>query len=146
SAPWAQPNKVPWAAEPCYGFVAESKYRFNEGALMPDEQGSIPVQSGLSRRETLKLVAAVAAFGAAHGVRPADSLAQAKGEGKEEGKGETKADGQGAARGGGEGATKAEGKGATKGEGKGAAKSEGKGDAKGEGKADAKGEGKATGK
>jgi hypothetical protein len=122
------------------------KYLFNEGALMPDEQGSIPEQSGLSRRETLKLVAAVAAFGAALGVRPADSLAQAKGEGKEEGKGETKAEGKGATKGEGKGAVKGEGKGAAKGEGKGAAKGEGKGETKGEGKGETKGEGKATGK
>ena len=89
---------------------------------MPEEKGSIPEQSELSRRETLKLVAAVAAFGAALGVRPAGSFAQAKSEGKGESKGEMKS------------------------EGKGAAKSEGKGAAKGEGKGEMKGEGKATGK
>jgi hypothetical protein len=85
--------------------VAESKYFLNEGALMPDDKGSIPEQSGLSRRETLKLVAAVAAFGAALGVRPANSLAQAKSEGKADAKGD------------GKGAAKSEGKGAAKGEG-----------------------------
>jgi hypothetical protein len=70
---------------------------------MPEEKGSIPEQSELSRRETLKLVAAVAAFGAALGVRPVGSLAQAKSEGKGEsksdGKGETKTEGKGAAKG-----------------------------------------------
>src|SRR5262249_8382679 len=114
------------------------KYLFHEGALMPEEKGSIPEQSGLSRREALKLAAAVAAFGAALGVRPADSIAQAKGEGK----GEAKGEGKGAAKGEGKGAAKGEGKGAAKGEGKGAAKGEGKGESKGE----MKGEGKATGK
>jgi hypothetical protein len=98
------------------------KYLFNEGALMPEEKGSIPEQSGLSRREALKLAAAVAAFGSALGVRPADSIAQAKGEGKEEGKGETKAEGKGAAKG--------EGKGAAKGEGKSGGKAEGKAEGK----------------
>jgi hypothetical protein len=110
------------------------KYLFNQGALMPEEKGSIPEQSELSRRETLKLVAAVAAFGAALGVRPAGSLAQAKSEGKGESKGEMKTEGKGAAKG--------EGKAGAKGEGKAGAKGEGKTDMKGEGK----GEGKATGK
>jgi len=89
---------------------------------MPDNKDTTPEQPGLSRRDTLKLAAAVAAFGAALGVRPASSIAQAKGEGKSDAKGE--------------------GKGDAKGDGKGAAKGEGKGDAKGEGK----GEGKASGK
>ena len=97
---------------------------------MPDQKDTTPEQSGLSRREALKLAAAVAAFGAALGVRPANSIAQAKGEGKGETKGEGKGDGKGAA----------------KGEGKGAAKGEGKGAAKGEGKGEMKGEGKGTGK
>ena len=81
---------------------------------MPDDKGSIPEQSGLSRRETLKLVAAVAAFGAALGVRPANSLAQAKSEGKAD----------------------------AKGDGKGDAKGDGKGDAKGDGKSEGKATGK----
>ena len=93
---------------------------------MPDDKDTTPEQSPVSRRETLKLAAAIAAFGVALGVRPASSIAQAKGEGK--------------------GETKGEGKAETKGEGKGAVKGEGKGDAKVEGKGDAKGEGKAIGK
>ena len=52
---------------------------------MVDNTEPTPEQS-LSRREALKLAAAVAAFGAALGVRPASSIAQ----GKEEGKGEMK--------------------------------------------------------
>jgi hypothetical protein len=92
---------------------------------MADHTDPIPEES-LSRREALKLAAAVAAFGAALGVRPANSFAT----GKEEGKGEMKG----------------EGKGKAKAEGKGKAKGEGKGDAKGMGKAEGKGEGKATGK
>ena len=44
---------------------------------MPDDKDSTPEQSGLSRRETLKLAAAIATFGAALGVRPSNSIAQA---------------------------------------------------------------------
>jgi hypothetical protein len=84
---------------------------------MPAHTDPTPEPS-LSRREALKLAGAIAAFGAALGVRHASSIAQ----GKEEGKGETKT------------------------EGKAKAKGEGKGDAKIEGKADAKAEGKATDK
>ena len=55
-------------------------------------------QEPLTRREALKLAAAVAAFGAALGVRPASSIAQGKTEGKgemkSEGKGEMKAEGK----------------------------------------------------
>src|SRR6266540_401639 len=98
----------------------------DEGAPMPDDKDTTPEQSPVSRRETLKLAAAIAAFGVALGVRPASSIAPGKGEGK--------------------GETKGEGKAGAKGEGKGDAKGEGKGDAKGEGKGDAKGEGKAIGK
>jgi hypothetical protein len=73
---------------------------------MPDQKDTTPEQPGLSRRETLKLAAAVAAFGASLGVRPANSIAQAKTEGKGEGKGETKSEGKGE--------TKSEGKGTGK--------------------------------
>ena len=86
----------------------------------------VPEQAGVTRRDTLKLVGAVAALGAALGIRPVGVIAQGKSEGKGEMKGE--------------------GKGAAKGEGKGAAKGEGKGAAKGEGKAAGKGAGKMEGK
>jgi hypothetical protein len=96
---------------------------------MADHTDSTPEES-LSRREALKLAAAVAAFGAALGVRPANSLAT----GKEEGKGEMKGEGKAKAKG--------EGKAKAKGEGKTGAKGTGKAEGKGE----MKGEGKATGK
>ena len=93
---------------------------------MAEDKDSTPEQSGLSRRETLKLAAAVAAFGAALGVRPASSIAQ----GKTEGKGEMKSEGKGE----GKAAAKAEGKTAAKAEGKSAAKAEGKTEGKASGK------------
>jgi hypothetical protein len=96
---------------------------------MADHTESTPEQS-LSRREALKLAAAVATFGAALGVRPSDSIAA----GKTEGKGEMKGEGKGEMKG--------EGKAKAKGEGKAKAKGEGKGEMKGEGKT----EGKASGK
>jgi hypothetical protein len=93
-------------------------------------------EPSLSRREALKLAAAVAAFGAALGVRPANSIAQ----GKEEGKGEMKTEGKAKAKGEGKAKTKAktEGKAKAKGEGKGEMKTEGKGEMKTEGKASGK--------
>jgi hypothetical protein len=96
---------------------------------MPEHTDPTPEQS-LSRREALKLAGAIAALGAALGVRPASSIAQGKEEGKTEGKAKAKT----------------EGKAKAKTEGKAKAKGEGKGDAKAEGKAETKGEGKATGK
>jgi hypothetical protein len=98
---------------------------------MAEHTESTPEQS-LSRREALKLAAAVAAFGAALGVRPSHSVAT----GKAEGKGEMKGEGKGEMKG--EGKAKAKGKG----EGKAKAKGEGKGEMKAEGKS----EGKASGK
>ena len=86
----------------------------------------VPEQSGVTRRDTLKLVAAVASLGVALGYRPASSIAQGKEEGKTEGKAAAKTEGKGAAKGEGKGAAKGAGKGAAKGEGKGAAKAEGK--------------------
>ena len=97
--------------------------------VMSDHE--VPEQSGITRRETLKLVAAVASLGAALGMRPTDSIAQGKEEGKAEGKADGKADGKGEGK-----AKKGEGK-AKKGEGK--AK---KGESKEEGKAEEKAEGK----
>src|SRR5437879_1484854 len=97
-----------------------------EGA-MTEQNEQFPEQAGISRRDTLKLAAAVAAFGVAMGVRPADTIAQGKGEGKAEGK----SDG------------KAEGKAGGKAEGKAGGKAEGKAGGKGEGKAGGKGAGKA---
>ena len=61
---------------------------------MTDRNEQSPEQAGLSRRDTLKLAAAIAAFGVAMGVRPADSIAQGKTEGKTEGKADGKADGK----------------------------------------------------
>ena len=86
------------------------------------------LEQSLSRRETLKLAAAVAAFGTALGVRPSDSVAT----GKAEGKGEMKSEGKGEMKG--EGKAKAKGKGKAKGEGKGEMKGEGKGEGKASGK------------
>ena len=43
---------------------------------MTDRDEQSPEQAGVSRRDTLKLAAAIAAFGVAMGVRPADSIAQ----------------------------------------------------------------------
>jgi len=57
---------------------------------MTDRNEQSPEQAGISRRDTFKLVAAIAAFGVAMGVRPADSIAQGKTEGKSEGKAEGK--------------------------------------------------------
>src|SRR5262245_31763792 len=107
-----------------------------------NEQSSNPEQPGLTRRETLKLAAAVAAFGAAMGYRPADSIAQ----GKTEGKGDAKAEGKADAKSEGKAGAKGEGKAGAKGEGKAGAKGEGKAGAKGEAKGEAKSEGKAGGK
>ena len=53
---------------------------------MTDRNEQSPEQAGISRRDTLKLAAAIAAFGVAMGVRPAASIAQGKTEGKTEGK------------------------------------------------------------
>ena len=96
---------------------------------MPAHTDPTPEES-LSRREALKLAGAIAAFGAALGVRPASSIAQGKEEGKMDGKTEGKAK------------AKTEGKAKAKTEGKAKAKTEGKGETKAEGKT----EGKATGK
>jgi hypothetical protein len=88
----------------------------------PDDNS---VQTGVSRRNTLVLAAAVAALGVALGIR-SHVFAQGKGEGKLEAKGEGKR----------------EGKGEGKREGTGEGKFEGKGEGKGEGKFEGKGEGK----
>jgi flagellar biosynthesis/type III secretory pathway protein FliH len=80
---------------------------------MPEHTDPTPEQS-LSRREALKLAGAIAAFGAALGVRPASSVAQGKEEGKTEGKTEGKAK------------AKTEGKADTKAEGKTECKATGK--------------------
>ena len=81
---------------------------------MTDQNEQSPEQADVSRRDTLKLAAAIAAFGVAMGVRPADSIAQGKtegkGEGKGSGKGEGKAGGKGEGKGGGKGEGKAGGK------------------------------------
>jgi hypothetical protein len=97
---------------------------------MSEDKETTHEQSGLSRRDTLKLAAAVAAFGAALGIRPASSIAQGKGEGKSEMKGEGKTE------------MKSEGKGTGKATGKGAGKATGKGEGKVEGKTEGKGTGK----
>ena len=76
---------------------------------MAEHTGSIPEES-LTRRDALKLAAAVAAFGAALGVRPANSIAQAKGEGKVEGKSEMKGEGKAELKGEGKAEGKATGK------------------------------------
>lgn len=80
----------------------------------PDDS---PIHTGLSRRTTLVLAAAVAALGVALGIR-SHVFAQGKGEGKIEAKAEGKREGKGEGRRGGKGEGKFEGKGEGKGGGK----------------------------
>jgi len=51
--------------------------------------------NGMTRRSTLTLAAAVAAFGTAMGMRAPGAWAQGKMEGKEEGKADSKMEGKG---------------------------------------------------
>jgi hypothetical protein len=105
---------------------------------MTERNEQSPEPAGVSRRDTLKLAAAIAAFGVAMGVRPADSIAQGKTEGKTEGKTDGKTEGKAGG--------KAEGKSGGKTEGKSGGKTEGKSGGKTEGKSGGKTEGKTEGK